>query len=302
MEFLGGPASKSKNIVELKPKVETGLTEEELEVLRQLNSKDIGRLTTLYTKNLLLKKDEIVAVRSEDLIYFLKCIHDGYLPVGTGPIMNKGSANIGENFFVTPNPDHVDIKQNPESFPALSASLRGAISSNYEMYGFIATKNALYRNFISKEISNEEFDNLSCQYGVKYGLEDTDEFKDVPLSLLRENFLGKLSEEIQEFENGNSVLGQNRTPAFFILSQYMLSNGVDSNALIQKLNKFKNRGSIVIAFNNKILKYDTIPDGRHCIDEAIFSIPEGRVDLDMILGFETMGEFEDDIIELLGII
>ena len=54
----------------------------EAEILIQVTEADKEKLRAWRKTDLILDSDYVVAVRSEDILYFIKCVHQGYFPVG----------------------------------------------------------------------------------------------------------------------------------------------------------------------------------------------------------------------------
>lgn len=264
---------------------ESGISQQEQAIITQITDADRARLQDLQKTNLSKDKARIVGIRSEDIFFFLQCVHQGYIPAGQSKLMAKNEA-----FYLTANPESAYIQAHPDAalffFPDDNKFINVS-TSNADMYGSIGIRQGLHRN-IMPFVNTVEFLHQATGY--------TDP---ETASLEWERVYGELVNEISAGirSEADRVLPKHVR----LLFQHLLSNSPDRKQLVKFVSRLKNRGSITMAFNEEMFQnYTALPpeqaDG-FMNAELAFEVPNGKIPLDCVLGFETLGDFEDEILE-----
>ncbi len=287
-----------------KPKLEKPageLPEAENAILNQITPADKEKLRAWRKANLTKERGNIVAIRSEDLLYFLECVHRGYIPVGQGPIRGKifGGPN---DFFVTPNPESRYLKDSARNLldRNYSGDFSRAVNSNLNIYSDIGRIQAMHRNILTPyNITEEELEELNRKFFHKT-------FPALEGGTSTEDYLAELAKETETMaEADNCFKLLNKKPALFFLGELLRAKGVKNLDSLAKLlfnMNLKDRGSIFLAFNEKLVRnYEATTDRVDVGGEFVVNVPDGKLSLDTIYGFETLGDFEDEILEQLGV-
>ncbi len=261
------------------------ITEKEQQIVDSLSSSSREILQKLQMGRLSKYKSKIVGFRSEDLFFFLDCLNKGRIVVGNET--DKGCRGKCHNgLFLTPNPESPQFKYiDDEAKEDIRRSLRGHLSfhaatrENANMYSRIALLGPIHREV--RPLIKDEQDLLDQCWGSlkNSGLIQVEEFYDA------------LIEEVEERVDFNS---KNRYPLQYALSQHLDLQGRDF--VTQLLNQTKCRGGIIIGFNERLVEKHGFPVAGDSYD-IVFNAPEGYVGLDTILGFETLGDYEDEMVE-----
>lgn len=92
-----------------------------------------------------------------------------------------------------------------------------------------------------------------------------------------------------------------KKPALHAFGQLILDPNVKDQAIIF-MKTLPSRGSIVIGFKPSIIdQYKVDLNQSHASNELPINIPGGKLSLEHISGFESLGDFEDRVLERLGI-
>ncbi len=283
-----------------------GLTRREEKILESLTPENIETLRRLRSDNLTLHKREIVGVRSEDIMYFLQCIQKGYIPVEPVEVMSY-KATEKPYFYVTPNPDSTAIHERPELLKALKGvhSFEDTIRHNSSLYGTIGVRAAIFHNIFPLV---KDPKGLLRSWSKIQPFRPSQEVENETTRMIwLETYLKYVVDEILEAQRNKSKLRfhqPSRLPKLSLLGDHIPPKYAD--AVLASLTQFTSRGGMSLAFNRSLLKYAGSGDRRddkgvHTIDEVTFEIPSKKLELDAVLGFEPLGEFEDKVLERLGI-
>jgi hypothetical protein len=220
-------------------------------------------------------------------------MHKGYIPVGKSPIRQKRTEE--GVFFLSVNPESEEIKQNNPGLitPDTDRSFREVVHLNSELYAHIAKIKAVYRNLIVPYIPTEDLNKLAreylCQYSIDYESKD---FLEAYFYEMARNELDKIKKDVFTKRQGK--------PALFALGKYLKNKGINTEPLAEFLSKIGNRGSICIGFSNNLLKQYTVDlEVIEDVDEMVIRVPNGKLSLETVWGFETMGDFEDEVLNNL---
>ena len=260
------------------------LTEKEQQIVDSIGQSQRETLQKLNVTSLTKYKSQIVGFRSEDLFFFLDCLNKGRIVVGNETDKGcRGKCQGG--LFLTPNPEspqfkYIDdeVKDNFKRPLGGHLSFHAATRENVKMYSEIALLNPIHRE-VRPLIKDEQSLLNSCWGYLKgSGLIQVEEFYDA------------LIDEIKE---GASFNYKNRSPIYYTLGQYL--NPQDKEFVTQLFNRVKCRKGIIIGFNEQLVErygLPTVGDGY----DIVFNVPEGHINLDTILGFETLGDYEEEVV------
>jgi len=297
-------AREVEGAVEFKFDPDTSITSEEEAFLKTLTPADIEKVRQLKIDNLFKERVRVIAVRSEDLIYLLRCIKEGYIPTKSFHLTGKYTEEESDQFlYATYNPDSDYIKEH-ESELVAHVSSRGFESTakdvflgNLRLYAKIAKKQAIWRNLMPlvKDRAAMEKDLVKLGIADSYGQVEWEDFFD---DLIRHGGGRGMTDQ----DCGWSTF---RNPFNFLFS-HLKEGTYDKEDMRAFMNTLEERGGVMIGLDNRTAEdYEYISDARdtrvHGFDEIVFKIPDGKLPLDMLVGFEVLGEFEDDVLERLGI-
>jgi hypothetical protein len=284
------------------------LSTDEREFIQSLDQATIRKALSFRKDNLTKAKATIVAVRSEDLLFFLECIRNGYIP--TAPlntdtdhahlgIMAKHGEDKGENYyFLAPNPDSLALQtavnnQEPWIQPLrLSGNFQNNILDNHRAYGAIAKKQAIRRKLLALNIGPQEI--ITAVLEQEPDNEHIDHLEQGRvLTTFWEDFYNRATDP-DPYEMGYSLKP--------LLAKLFLSKGQKPEDVTTFFDQLENRGGILIAFNDRILTQHHLSvdtEDTSGVDLCVQIPDPGHLGLDVILGFEALGAFEDDLLDLL---
>lgn len=255
------------------------LTEKEQQIIDSINPPQREALQRLNVTCLSKYKFKIVGVRCEDLFFFLDCLNKGKMPVGG---YRKGYRyKCKEGLYLTPNLECLRLREieNEEvkTVIRLTGNFSKATTANVGVYSDVALLGPLHREVRPLIIGEPELMDESVGHPRD------------PLQV--EQFYYALVQEIAE---GAEFGYKNRFPRHYALGQHLRPQ--DRDFITQLFNRIKCRSGIIIGFNEQLIERYGFPaagDG----DDIMFSVPNGYVDLDTILGFETLGDYEEEVVE-----
>lgn len=255
----------------------------------------------MHSENLTKKKGSIVGVRSEDLLFLLESVHRGYLPAGQGTRFKEEGY-----FYLVPNPESTllqgnrkDLIYNPKVQNAATAlrTFPEMVDENISQYGNSAVLGAIHRNFFPLV---QNWDGLVEKINKFYGESG------LGLDIIQEKLLeglAKIARQSKEIQRPIASFTPNNRYLFDLFHE-SVGHSIDRNSLQDQLVLFSERSSIMIAFSNALVEdyvatnaVDVVDTG----DEFAVAVPDGKLPLDYIVGFESLGEFEDRILSELGI-
>lgn len=273
----------------------------EVEIVESITPEQKRMLALWHKANLSKEKDLIVATRSEDIIYFLQCVQQGYIHVGGKGLRVKGNENNRNYFFVTPNPESQDLKLNRPDLlvEGLPPTFAESIHTNRKYYK-VGMIQAVRRNLIVPYVMDEEFEVVAYAIYDRYCLNPGG--REYPATKI-EVFYSKLAEELEEIREDCFDL-KNQKPCLFALGKILEKRGVNMESTVSFLKSLGSRGSICLAFNNKLIEgYKSTADENSVdsADEFVIEVPDGKLPLDVILGLEALGDFEEAVLDKLGV-
>lgn len=250
---------------------------EEQSIVQGVTSSQRSLLQRLYTPNLSQYKNDIVGLRAEEFFFFLRSIQEGRLPTTGNKVMFKCNGGI----YLTPNPDSHVLNQCTDGLVRKvaqgSVDFGEAAEHTVGTYYYVAQMNPLIRE-VRPYIHNES------ELVDKW----TEDKKDPTKT---ENFYQALIDEIL---TGRADFNHRyRFPIHFLLKEHIQPE--DRDGVLNILRKLAQRAGIIIGFNDLLVSRYGMPkvgDGT----DIFFNIPQGFVDLDCIVGFEVLGDFEEGIV------
>lgn len=262
----------------------------EQRVLESLTPQDVEIVRRLKRENILREKEHVVGIRSEDLIHFLECVHLGYIPIGSGGFRERRTEN--GYLFVTTNSESSLLRtQHPDLIPErLREELfRVTAQTNVNVYAQTAMIQAVRREIMPyvDEPALVEQKRLRLQ---------RDQDEPVLESVAREELYRDI---VLDIEDQSSY-----TPATRSLMALLRGKPEILSRCRRLYDTAEKRGGILLAFGDELVRrFSGTTDPRlvHDTKETIYAIPDGRLPLATLQGFEPLGEFEDGVLELLGI-
>ena len=255
------------------------LTAHEIGILEKVKP-HISVVEEMYKPNLAREKNCIIGVRSEDLFFILQAITIGQFPIGGNGVRNKG-----QGFFLTPNPEHSYCKtlqkNNPETLRLLP-TYQEAIRKNLMLYGgiaIIAPFNREIRPHIQDEMilvkGEDEYDNGE------------------PAESLVETFYHRMARDLGSIPGVCNVKDYtNRLPRLKIILD---SPGLVRDSTADFLDGIKRRKPVLIGFNEKLNQYARAEPGEGEVD-IVYQIEADTIPLDTLVGFEVVGDVEEQIV------
>jgi len=251
------------------------LTQYEERVVDSIDEQAREILTQLYVPNLAKYKKQIIGLRSEEIFYFLESIKEGRLPLNGNDVICKSTQGL----YMTPNPESDELMK--KSYDNIryffERNFCAAAIDNSENYGGAAQFTPIIRD-IRQFIIDED----------KLGL-DWAENLDEPGIL--EYFFRDLIIEIRAGGNFNY---KNRNPAHRLLMKHLSKRQIPSIQIY--FDRIKERRGLMIGISNDIVKkYDKPIEGDS--NDIVIPIENGSIDLDCIVGFEALGDFEERVLD-----
>jgi hypothetical protein len=292
----------------------TGTSEGESEILNFLTRAQIEFVESRKVDNLNSIKEKIVAVRSEDIFYFLTCVEKGFIPVASESPLT-GKITHGEKlpyFFTHGNPEHPLIKSRKISWGPETRTLSDVTNFNVNNYGKIGVTQGIYRNIIPDTkgidpILRSYRNNLPSFAEKSYSLElskDDVSLDQEGIGIAREIFYDNLLTDLGIWKPTIGARADNKLALSALLEN--LNPGISPEKIIVRLKDIAERTGIIVGFNQKLL--DTAEriesedsDIVHGANEVVFGIRSGKIDIQLIAGFETMGTYEDSVLEYIGV-
>jgi len=293
----------------------------EKRILDSLSPKTVDFVRSLSRKNLGAEKEHIVGVRNEDLIYFLSCVEQGWMPIKEHLFRSKSSEST-HYLFLSANPDSTLLQR---EVPAYITELRrylsdedggatfsGACLKSSRLYDDIGKIQAIYRQL--RELGTD-IRKLLKKYRSHYDFRFREKGdSETTLPELGEEFFSRLAESF--FDNGeiqsrisrdeNIFSFPRRFRELFLLRQHVNSS-VSNKQLIEIFQGFSDRGSILVGFSDHLLKHYTWGTDHpfaHMATEIGVHVPSKRLSLDasVLVGFEPLGTHEDGVLKYLGVL
>ncbi len=279
-EFEGGFREKEEE-------TKREFSSSEKAVLDSLTEGDISRIREWKKESLTRERSAIVGVRSEDLVYFLECIHRGYIPVGGEGFRMKGDSK--KYFFINTNPESSFLREKEPSLiePEMKqASFKKIALGNVSLYSRVAIIQTIRREVMpfldEAQLLKQEAKRLGDEPGALH-----------PEVL--EEFYDDLVDEIQK----------ERSSMAYRDFQKALRNNKKAFEIYKELvPTFDERGGIILAFSEELCKkYKGTNKApiTHTNGEIAFSVPDGKLSLDVLYGFEALGAYEDKMLEALNV-
>lgn len=296
------------------------LTEREQKLVDSLSEEHKETLRHLLSPNLTSKKKQIVGIRSEDLLYFLECVQRGYIPVSQDFTLRGKIENDCPVYHLSINPDSEKLAaEHSEYLEEFSTeeSFEELAEHNVRLYGHAGIPAGIYRNIFPAIKDMDAFygDLAERYHHTIFPNQETISAEEIANKTSRALLLEELMEEVT-----GTLLARKISP----FSEYILKTGVSVKAssviiVLAKhidaakmnlgeysvlLNNLRERTGICVAFNNDTLEKFKVETRELYIDsgnELIIRIPDGKLPISCVQGFETMGNFEDELLESLGV-
>lgn len=279
---------------------ETGITKHEEDILEKLTPETIEKIRFLKTDNLYSKAKKIVAIRSEDILYLIQSIERGYFSTSPSPLRGKilDGALEGSDpaaLYATPNPESQLLRDTFADFEISRSTLKKIIHDNLRSYSEIAIVQAIYRN-VWMYIKDQE--KMKKEIGKLYELGVEQDWENFFTHLVHEIVRGEIAQDTRSFVS-------------FLLAHLDVSK-IDKGNYRSFVKTLPQRGGVVLGIDEEALKkFKTIHSGHKTSagfpvlegfgDEVAFVTPDQKFPTDLIVGFEVLGNFEDEILDHLGI-
>ncbi len=111
-----------------------------------------------------------------------------------------------------------------------------------------------------------------------------------------ENLFSSFGKTIEEWEKGGQIFLQRHQSLSALKS---VLGAQEMKDVQEQLYAVRNRGGVLLAFNEKLLQHDPSSKDVHDSNELSFSSANGNIPIDTILGFEPMGTWEDGLCDML---
>lgn len=295
----------------------------EKRILDSLSQKTINLVRSLCRQNLSAEKEHIVGVRNEDLIYFLSCLEQGWMPVGEHFFRSKGSTSK-PYLFLSANPDSTLLQRKVPDYitelrryfsdEAGGATFSGACLRSSRLYDDIGKIQAVYRYLQEKRVDVKK---LLQSYRPGYtswrGV-FADNPSDITRADLGEHFFDRLIESFFDDEHvqnmikkGDTIFVYPRRHLELYLLRQHVSSSVSNKQLVADLQGFSDRGSILVGFSDHLLeryRWGTTYPFTHVDTEIGIHVPNKKLSLDasVLVGFEPLGTHEDGVLNYLGVL
>ncbi len=257
------------------------LTHAEKKLLESLTHSDIQTAKRLHNENLTRRSSEVVGVRTEDLLFLLAGIHQGFLPVERETEPNW--------FFVETNPDSTFVRQyKPEALDNSKSKRFGDFrdAGNLQTPSQ-AVKHAVELNLLSRKTLREMLLKDVRNFYREEGF-NSDELN------LKE-FYDDVADDLTRNPNVLRFHSRSR-PALDLLAR-CVERAFSPYQAEDFLRSLSVRKGVLLAFNQKILeKYQMVKTDH---GDMVLHVPSGQVELETLLGFESLGDFEDMLLERL---
>lgn len=267
-------------------------------ILESLSEKDIECVSAIKSESLTKERHRILGVRSEDLFHFLACVKQGYLPVAVHELRGKSGSS---HLYLSANPEsEYFAQQDPDMF-CKGATFQKMVRSNLVSYGRIAKLQAIFRNVIQKIPDRIAFEREVCEYGFHYyGQLYYSSAEEMGIEMAGEDFYNDLLTMLTKptIDPYLSQVFETEEILFRALPQLKTSLKSSFQSLIHSLPQ---RSGICLAFSDEIARVykedATANDG----EDLVYYIPDGRLPIKYVVGFESLGEYEDEVLAELGI-
>lgn len=261
----------------------------ERELVQGIRPQTLAHLKSLQTSSVLDRSSDMVCFRTDDIFSLITALDQGYFKFDSESFMDKEN----QYFFTTPNPESSDLRN---SLPFASLEFDNL------RFGDPG---------ISKEVAtlNQVLDRHCFQYGAM-GLNVAIvrgilPLVDIPSVLNQCPHLNRSIEELVEacgrdIEKIEGDLSRLKNPRCrTVVLRDVLDHVANSDivALSHTIRDISNRGGVLVAFSKQILNYHSpIPEDSN---ELAFDGADKRILSDCILCFESLGDFEDSLLERL---
>jgi hypothetical protein len=260
----------------------TFITDKERAIMKRLGPNDIALLGRLNLPSLTSKKKDIVGIRCEDIFSFMQFVKDGSYPVAGDGSRTKTTRGL----YLIPNPESEDVKTTGnEAVNGLQNFYRTFSSAAYRtdtLYSDIARIGPISRE-LRPRIKDE-------QKMVKEYLGENFKGESV------ENFYRDLLMEVDRSKPSFDY--KNRLRALYHLGKNLDENGRE--IALDIFNKTGDRGAIMIGFDKKLITRYGAPGMSIEGADICFPVKEGGVALDSVVGYEALGDFEDEVLDLVA--
>lgn len=274
------------------------LFEPERRILASLSEADIRRVRALRSENLTKERHRILGVRSEDLFYFLQCVQQGFIPVAVHELRGKSGDS---HLYLAPNPESRYLReQEPDAFNP-GSSFKRMVEMNVGTYGDIAKAQALYRSVVARIPDREAFNRDVCRYTYRhYASLYYESPEQMGIEMAGEDYYNDLLASFSESRPAykDDELDEAQAILYRALPELATTLKPSFEAVLRSLPR---RSGILVGFSEEIARRYVEDRKAEDADDLAYHIPDGRLPLEHVVGFEPLGEYEDDALAGLGI-
>lgn len=264
------------------------LTARERAAVSNLTAQDLQTMLELQVPSLSDYKEDIVAIRTEDIFGLFRAVASGGFELGGESFMDKKDVA----FYVTPNPDSVDLQAHDAYADIRWEMPKGLdeptfdaiIQTNDFQYGTIAVQAALARDLLPV-IRPKLGDILRDIHEHYRHLDSTDP-----------DNRAIVEEVIDELANCSTTKFRNNFAKRAIRDAFERSDQSQYESYLQNVS---DRAGVLVAFNKSLLLYEV--SGKKVDDENEITCrhPSNFISMNTILGIEVLGDWEDDLLVYL---
>lgn len=270
------------------------LTQEEASRMSVIRPEAIERFLQLRADNLFSHREAIVGFRTDDLLSVLEHLDRGFFPISNSSMMDKEGEAL---YFLTANPDCTTLQQ--QGFysdiqwdPGHAKTLEGAIDRNQEQYDQMAIQLAIFKNIGDVLLPHRQQiaeDMQRYAQGVHAGEREQSQIEKILESLANDAL--KLTSDGSWRRAGCSA----------VPSLKRVLDHDSFTAINHFLARLQDRGSVLVAFNANVLKGDYVTSAKgQDYNEITVDHPEKKIGIDCVLGYEVLGDWEDQVCDHLS--
>jgi hypothetical protein len=269
-----------------------------------------ARIEAALSSSLFSRNDTIVAVRSDDILSFFDQMLAGHIRLDRGADL-RTMAKVDGWFYMTPIYSHPHYSDLPvhESFDPID--FRSAVEHNTKSYAEDIAFYAAFMRNIAPLLVPDWIERARWMLSLFQNRDDEEKtIRALTYPEIIENYLGDLYTYF-EWKRDKSPTNQLSLQRIHQLKS-LLRYGVDLEQVVCFLTSVvEQRGGIVIGFNRSVLQGTVVSNlvKTEVSREVLHSAPEiavlpanGIIDLrNAVVAIEPLGEYEDDIVERLGL-
>lgn len=259
-----------------------GLMESERNMLATMPPEARATLRRLHVESLCRVGTPILGFRSDDIFSLCTFVQQGAFDVRRRETGVAVMAKNSDGLYLTANPASVALRElRPELREVMkSKTPTAALLENRNLYGYMGRLQAVGRYIVPLISHLDSF------------------IKDVS-TLLDEGF-----HDINTIDGKGALMEETMIVIAGCNSAYLTVLARHTEYSVQQLREsieqFKQREGIMLAVSERALAdFGLVAESEGDEGEIVIALPEGKLSLDYIVGFETMGVFEDRVMESL---